>query len=148
MSESGSDRVITDFRGGVDPEYGCIIVSTPNKKSRNQYDVIPMPGDGHCIAHCFSSHFKEPMDKVLDRFDKEFRENLTMNVCFSDFTKEETLEAVFLYITEKRYSNSTTDLFLHAFLCIYNAKVIIMHDNSKYGDIIIGQEFEQGVKVL
>ena len=44
------------------------------------------------------------------------------------------LQAVFLYILEKRYSNNTMDFFLHTFFNIYNAKVIIMHDNSKYGD--------------
>ena len=147
MNESDSDFVITDFRGGVESDDDCIIVSSPNKKTRIHYDVILIPGDGHCIAHCFSSHFKEPMDKVPDRLDKDFRENLTMYCCFSDLTKEEILEAVFLYITEKRYSNSTTDLFLHVFSNIYNANVIIMHDNSKYGDIIIGEEFEQDIKL-
>ena len=29
--------------------------------------MTPMSGDGHCIVHCFSSHFKEWMDQVLDR---------------------------------------------------------------------------------
>ena len=48
MSESDSDTVITDFRG-------------------IHYDMIPMPGDGHCIVHCFSSYFQEWMDQVLDR---------------------------------------------------------------------------------
>ena len=115
-----------------------IIVSPLNKKTRIHYDVIPMPGDGHCIAHCFSNHFKEPMDKVLDLLDKDFCENLTMYGCLSDLTKEESLEDVFPYFTEKRYTNSTTDLFLHTSSNICNAKVIIKHDNSKYGDIIIG----------
>ena len=61
-----------------------------------------------------------------------------MAVFFSDLTKEESLEDVFLYFTGKRHTNSTTDLFLHTSSNICNAKVIIMHDNSKYGDIIIG----------
>ena len=65
----------------------CIIVSPPNKKTRIHYDVIPMPGDGHCIGHCFSNHFKEPMDKVLDLLDKESCENLTMYGCFFRLNK-------------------------------------------------------------
>ena len=52
-----------------------------------------------------------------------------------------------MYLTEKRYSNSTANLFLHAFSNIYNVKVIIMHDSSKYGHIIIGEEFEQDIKL-
>ena len=33
----------------------CIIVSPPNKKTRIHYDVIPMPGDGHCVVQFFKS---------------------------------------------------------------------------------------------
>ena len=55
------------------------------------------------------------MDKVPIRLDKEFCENLAMYACFLDSTKEEILEAVFLYCTEKGCSNSTTDLFLNFF---------------------------------
>lgn len=87
------------------------------------------------------------MDKVINRLSKGFRKNLIMYGGFSDLTKEEILEAVFLCITEKRYSNSTANLFLHAFSNIYNVKVIIMHDSSKYGHIIIGEEFEQDIKL-
>ena len=60
MSESDSDFVITDFRGGVESDDDCIIVSSPNKKTRIHYDVIPISGEVtalHTVFLVTSSHF-------------------------------------------------------------------------------------------
>ena len=41
------------------------------------FDIKGIPGNSHCIANCFATQFNEPLDKVLDRLDSEFRENIT-----------------------------------------------------------------------
>ena len=74
-SENESNCIIVSFTEG-DP---CIIVDEPlikRLKSDNDNNVHlrKIPGDGHCIANCFVVHFDEPLDRVLDRLDNEFRE--------------------------------------------------------------------------
>ena len=51
------------------------------KRCKLEYEeglrIKNIPGNGHCIANCFATHFKEPLDRILDRLDSEFRENIT-----------------------------------------------------------------------
>ena len=63
MSESDSDCVITDVR-----------------------EIVK--SDEYCIVYCFSSHFKEPMDKILDPHSMEFHESLVLYCIFSDVVNE------------------------------------------------------------
>ena len=76
-----------DFRASVKSDDDCVIVSPLDKKARIQYDIIPIPGNMHCITPCFSSYFKKPLDKVLDHLDEELCKNLEMYDCFSDLKK-------------------------------------------------------------
>ena len=59
-------------------------------------------GDGHCIGTCFVTHFKEPLDRILERLDLEFREYITFYKDFSEFNKDQILREVYAYMTEKR----------------------------------------------
>ena len=99
------------------------------KRCKLEYEegfrIKNIPGNGQCIANCFATHFKEPLDRVLDRLDSEFLENITFNKNFSEFNKDEILREVYAYITERRYHNNTVDMFLNAFARIYNTKVVI-----------------------
>ena len=72
-----------------------------------------IPGEGHCIANCFTVHFEENLDKVLDKLDTEFRINLLKNRKFSECNTKKIIE-VYNYITVKRYNNNTTEMFLYA----------------------------------
>ena len=48
-------------------------------------NLIIVPGEGHSIANCFTVHFHEPLYKVLDLLDKEFRENISKYLNFSEY---------------------------------------------------------------
>ena len=110
-------------------------------KVENEEFIEIIPGDGHCIANCFARHFKEPLDKVLDRLDSEFRQNITFYKDFSLLSEDDIIEQLYAYITEKTYNNGTVDLFLHAFSNIYNTKVIVKHTDEDTPDNIIGNNF-------
>ena len=99
-------------------------------------------GNGHCIANCFATHFKEPLDRFLDRLDSEFRENITFYKGFSEFNKDEILREVYAYITERRYNNSTVDIFLNAFARIFNTKVVIHNSGIDVANTAISCNFE------
>ena len=72
-SDSASDCVITNYKGD-----SCIIVTDiPAKWCKLEPEKTPnrikIPVDGYCIANFFTVHFKENLDKVLDKtqnFDK------------------------------------------------------------------------------
>ena len=52
-------------------------------------NLIIIPGDGHCIANCFATRFTQPLDKLLDLLEKEFRDNISTykRIKESDLTK-------------------------------------------------------------
>ena len=105
-------------------------------------------GDGHCIANCFATHFKEPLDRVLDRLDSEFRENITFYKYFFEFNEDETLREVYAYIMERRYNNSTVDVFLNAFARSYNTKVVIHNSGIDVPNTAIGCNFESTINLF
>ena len=77
----------------------------------NNFHLRKIPGDAHCIANCFAVHFDESLDRVLDRLDNEFRENISFYRDFSHFSEDEIKFYVFKYLTEKSYNNDVTDMF-------------------------------------
>ena len=96
--------MITDYKEGD----SCIIVTDiPAKRCKLEPEETPnrikIPGDGHCIANCFTVHFKENLDKVLDKLDTEFRLNLEEYRKFSKLSTEQILKEVYNYVTLKRY---------------------------------------------
>ena len=79
-NDSDSDCIITD----VIESRGKVLKINEDEpflkrcKLENEgFSIKSIRGDGHCIANCFATHFKEPLDKVLDHLDSEFRENIT-----------------------------------------------------------------------
>ena len=92
---------------------------------RESFRIKSICGDGYCIANCFTTYFREPLDRVLDRLDSEYRENFTFYKDLSEFNEDDILREVHAYIIERRYNNSTVDMFLNAFARIHNAKVVI-----------------------
>ena len=145
-SENESDCMIVSFTEG-DP---CIIVDDDEplikrfkSDNDNNFHLRKIPGDGHCIANCFAVHFDEPLDRVLDRLDNEFRENISFYRDFSHFSEDEIKFYVFKYITEKSYNNDITDMFLCAFSRIYETKVVVRYTEENTADTIIGEEFKE-----
>ena len=112
------------------------------------FSIKSIRGDRHCTANCFATHFKEPLDRVLDRLDSEFRENITFYKDFSEFNEDEILREVYAYITERRYNNSTVDMFLNAFAWIYNAKVVIHNSGIDVANTTIGCNLENAIHIF
>ena len=52
------------------------------------------------------------------------------------------LREVYVYITERRYNNSTVDMFLNALARIYNTKVVIHNSGIDVANTTIGCNFE------
>ena len=52
------------------------------------------------------------------------------------------MREVYAYITERRYNNSTVDMFLNAFARIYNTKVVIHNSGIDVAITAIGCNFE------
>ena len=118
-NEYDSDCVITDVIESRE-KAAMIIGEEPFlKRCKLEYEkgfrIKTIPEDGHCIATCFATHFKEPLDRVLDRLDSEFRENITFFKDCSEFNEDGILKEVHAYIMERRYNNSIVDIFLNAF---------------------------------
>ena len=109
----------------------------------NNFHLRKIPGDGHCTANCFAAHFDEPLDRVLDFLDNEFRENISFYRDFSHFCEDEIKFYVFKYITEKSYNNDITDVFSCAFSRIYETKVVVRYTEQNTADTIIGEEFKE-----
>ena len=146
-SDSDSDCVITDYKEGD----SCIIVTgIPAKLCKLEPEETPnrikIPGDGHCIANCFAVHFKENLDKVLDKLDTEFRSNLEEYRKYSELSTEQILKEVYNYVTLKRYNNDTADMFLSAFANIYQTKVVITHagSNTRYS---VGDRYNEAINL-
>ena len=52
------------------------------------------------------------------------------------------MREVYAYITERRYNNSTVDMFLNVFARIYNTKVVIHNSGIDVANTTIGCNFE------
>ena len=77
-SSDSDDYVITNFVGGkeklliLDDGEPLLKKYKVEKDGVGDFDLEVDPGDGHCISHCFSRHFKEPLNVVLQRVKSEF----------------------------------------------------------------------------
>ena len=80
--------------------------------------------------------------------DSEFRENITFYKDFSEFNEDEILREVYAYITERRYNNSTVDMFLNAFARSYNTKVVIHNSGIDVPNTAIGCNFESTINLF
>ena len=73
--------------------------------------------------------------------DTESRINLQKYRQFSECSTEKIIEEVYNYITIKRYSNCTADMFLHAFANIYQTKdthqVTHLCKNEDHYDLLV-----------
>ena len=145
-SDSDSDCITTDV---IESREKVLKINDEEpflKRCKLEYEagfrIKNILGNGHCIANCFTTRFKEPLDRVLDRLDSEFRENITFYKDFSEFNEDKILREVYAYISEKRYSNITVDIFLNVFARIYNTKVVIHNSGIDVANTAIGCSFE------
>ena len=151
-NDSDSDCIITDV---IESRGKVLKINEEEpflKRCKIEYEegfsFKSIRGDGHCIANCFATHFKEPLDRVLDRLDSEFRENITFYKYFFEFNEDETLREVYAYIMERRYNNSTVDVFLNAFARSYNTKVVIHNYGIDVPNTAIGCNFENTINLF
>ena len=151
-NDSDSDCIITDV---MESRGNALKINEEEpflKRCKIEYEESfsfkSIRGDGHCIANCFATHFKEPLDRVLDRLDSEFRENITFYKYFSEFNEDETLREVYAYITERSYNNSTVDMFLNAFARSYNTKVVIHNSRIDVPNTAVGCNFENTINLF
>ena len=85
-NDSDSDCIITDIIGSREKVLKINDEESFLKRCKFEYEgfrIKNIPGNGHYIGNCFATHFKEPLDRVLDRLDSEFLENITFNKNFS-----------------------------------------------------------------
>ena len=113
------------------------------KRCKLEYEegfrIKNIPGNGHYIANCFATHFKEPLDRVLNRLDSEFEKTLLFTKISLNLMK---MRQVYAYIMERRYNSSTVDMFLNAIARIYNTKVVIDNSGIDVANTGIGCNFE------
>ena len=115
------------------------------KEEQGDLELAIVPGDGHCISHCFSKHFNQPLNEVLKCLKNEFISNLQHYEEFSDsLSKEEILQTVDQYIKSKKYNNGTIDLFVHAFSKAYRVNVELFQAD---GVLFIDGGFNQSIKL-
>ena len=145
-NDSDSDCIIIDV---IENRGKVLMINDEEpflKRCKLEYEegfgIKNIPGNGHCIANCFATHFKEPLDRILDRLDSEFWENITLYKEFSEFNKDEILREVYAYITERRYNNSTVDMFLNVFARICNTNVVIHNSGIDVANTASGCNFE------
>ena len=95
-SHSGSDCIIE----------GCIKVTDIPSPKRCKLELEEnlhrklIPGDGHCIANCFTLHIEDNLDKVSDKLYTEFPLNLQKY-------RQKNYGRVYSNITMKQYNNVT-----------------------------------------
>ena len=148
MESNDSDSVcnITDLTEGREKVLKINEEERFLKRYKLEYEesfrIKTIRGDGHCIANCFTTYFREPLDRVLDRLDSEYRENITFYKDLSEFNEDDILREVYACIMERRYNNSTVDMFLNAFARIHNAKVVIHISGIDVADTAIGCNFD------
>ena len=118
-NDSDSDCIITDV---IESRGKVLKINEEEpflKRCKLEYEegfsIKSIHGDGHCIANCFATHFKKPLGRILGRLDSEFQENITFYKDFFELNKDEILREVYICITERRYNNSTVEMFLNAF---------------------------------
>ena len=97
--DSDSDFIITDV---IESRGKVLNINDEEpflKRCKLEYEesfrIKSIPGNGNCKANCFATHFKEPLDRVLDCLDSEFRENITFYKDFSEFNEDEILREVY-----------------------------------------------------
>ena len=76
-NDSDSSCIITDVIENWERVLKITVKEPFLKKCKLEYEgfrIMSIPGDGHCIAYCFATHFKEPLDRVVDHLNSEFRE--------------------------------------------------------------------------
>ena len=115
-NDSGSGCIITDVIENWERVLKINVKEPFLKRCKFEYEVFlikSIPGDGHCIAYCFATRFKEPLDRVVDHLNSEFRESITFYKDFSEFNEDKILRESYAYKTERRYNNSTVDMFLN-----------------------------------
>ena len=155
-SSDSDDCMITNFVEAKDNKVFIIEDEEPllkkfKSEKRDDLDVedlelVIVPGDGHCIAHCFSKYFNQPLKEVLKLLKNEFCHNIEHYEEFSLFSKEEILCEVKEYIKTKRYNNETSDMFLHAFSRAYRVNVKVFQND--HDDLFIDGGFNQTIKLL
>ena len=128
---SDSDCIITNVVSRE--EYVTDRLSKRRKiETDENFSLTLIPGDGDCIANCFTVHFKMELVNVLDLLETEFRENMLVYTAFSTFSDDEIIKEVYQYITEKRYDSTIADLFLYAFSRIFNTKVVVTYADRRH----------------
>ena len=148
MESNDSDSVcnITDLTEGREKVLKINEEEPFLKRYKLEYEesfrIKTIRGDGHCIANCFTTYFREPLDRVLDRLDSEYRENITFYKDLSEFNEDDILREVYAYIMERRYNNSTVDMFLNAFARIHNAKVVIQISGIDVANTAVDWNFD------
>ena len=58
--------------------------STDEDSEEVRFCIQKVPGDGHCIAWCFSQKFNLTIKDTLHKLEAEFKNNISLYMHFSD----------------------------------------------------------------
>ena len=111
--------------------------------SLSRRKVKNMPGDGHCIIHCFAEHFSVPVNKIIKILEIEFKDNLQLYMKFTDLSKDDLVSELHKYLVDKTYNTGTVDLVLEALSKIFECNLVIRQDSTE--NSIIGQHFDKKI---
>lgn len=131
-----------------------IEVTVPPKRKKddnnNDYEIQRMPGDGHCLVHCFAVMFHETKELVLQRVWNEISNNADIYKSFGEYSScDELMNEVAKYAFEKGYGHDTADFIIEALSNVYKCRVFVHRNNpQKDPEGIVGEKFQNKIHVL
>ena len=100
------------------------------KEENVNFTVKPIPGDGHCIANCFSMFFGKDSSGILSLLRNGFQVNVHLYMGFGEYmSTEERLKSLEEYIFNKRYNHDTVDIVFEALSKIFQRRVFYLKNH-------------------
>ena len=108
------------------------------------FAIKKMPGDGHCLIHCFATAFNEAKEFVLQRLWTEISNNVDEYQSFGEYgSTEELISELGKYAFDKGYAHDTADLVIESLSKIYKCRVFLhLEKPQKNPNGIVGERFD------
>ena len=112
---------------------------------RNDYNIWKVPGDGHCVFHCFGEQFDEITEFVLQRLWYKISNSSHMYMEFGTYASPDELRSeLSKYIFDKSYEFGKADLVFDALSRIYKCLVFIQASPTDH----VGETFTITIHLL
>ena len=116
----------------------------------NEFKIVNVAGDRHCICRCFAEELNIPLAYILqtlwDYFEKKSENYLETSTYKS---KEDLLKALGDYLFAKRYGQEVVDFVVFALSEIYKLRVYIFIDTlDSLPNNSIGEHFQKSIYLI